>query len=130
MQNIKNLLNIKDKNIHILTNQELFKRINNINYKIVERILTYTPAYCTCCGIANHSHNDIIKWEFKRNCKVKIPKISNNTELQIRLELMKKQSEKDIAERTNVSVSKVDRILNDISSHTVLRHPTLPTTMN
>ena len=41
---------------------------------------------------------------------------------------MEKQSEKDIAKRMDVSV--VDRILNDISSHTVLRHPTLPRSMN
>ena len=56
--------------------------------------------------------------------------ISNNTELQIKLELMKKQSEKDIAERTGVSVSKINRVLNHISSHTVLRHENLPTNMN
>lgn len=43
---------------------------------------------------------------------------------------MKKQSEKDIAERTGVSVSKIDKVLNTISSHTVLRHPTLPKSMN
>lgn len=43
---------------------------------------------------------------------------------------MKKQSEKDIAERTGVSVSKIDKVLNNISSHTVLRHPTLPKYMN
>ena len=43
---------------------------------------------------------------------------------------MKKQSEKDIAERTSVSVSKVDRVLNEISSKTVLRHPYLPESMN
>lgn len=43
---------------------------------------------------------------------------------------MEKQSEKDIAKRMDVSVSVVDRILNDISSHTVLRHPTLPKSMN
>jgi transposase len=43
---------------------------------------------------------------------------------------MKKQSEKDIADRIGVSVSKVDRVLNEISSHTVLRHPTLPISMN
>lgn len=163
---ILNLLNIKDKNIYILANKENFKKINNINYKIVEAILTYTPTHCPCCGSINESHNDIIKWGFKRNCKVKIPNISNcksililhkqrffckrchntfiaetnlvdkyknisnNTELQIRLELMKKQSEKDIAERTNVSVSKVDRVLNEISSKTVLRHPSLPISMN
>ena len=56
--------------------------------------------------------------------------ISNNTNLQIRLELMEKQSEKDIAKRMDVSVSVIDRILNEISSHTVLRHPTLPKSMN
>ena len=52
--------------------------------------------------------------------------ISNNTELQIKLELMIKQSEKDISKRLDVSVSKIDRKLSEISSHTVLRHPTLP----
>lgn len=163
---ILNLLNIKDKNIYILTNNEIYKTIKGINYRIIEGILTYTPEYCSCCGVINDSYDDIIKWGYKRNCKVKIPNISNcksllilhkqrfyckhchntfiaetnfvdryknisnNTELQIRLELMKKQSEKDIAERTCVSVSKIDRVLNDISSHTVLRHPTLPTSMN
>ena len=30
----------------------------------------------------------------------------------------------------DVSVSVIDRILNEISSHTVLRHPTLPKSMN
>ena len=89
---------------------------------------------------------DIIKWGFRKNCKIKIPNISNcrsllilhkqrflckhcnntfiaetnlidryknisnNSELQIRLELMKKQSEKDISDRVNVSVSKIDRV--------------------
>lgn len=43
---------------------------------------------------------------------------------------MQKQSEKDIAKRMDVSVSVIDRILNEISSHTVLRHPTLPESMN
>ena len=43
---------------------------------------------------------------------------------------MKKQSEKDIAERTGVSVSKIDRVLNNISSHTILRHENLPINMN
>ena len=43
---------------------------------------------------------------------------------------MKKQSEKDIAKRFDVSVSKTNRNLNDISSHTVLRHEFLPTHMN
>ena len=162
---ILNLLNIKDKNIHIITECKE-NVIKNKNYKIIEGILTYNPQYCPCCGIVNKSTNDIIKWGFRKNCIVKIPRqgncltrlilhkqrffckhcnntfiaetnlvdknknISNNTNLQIKLELMQKQSEKDIAKRLDVSVSVVDRILNEISSHTVLRHPTLPNSMN
>lgn len=162
---ILNLLNIKDKNIFILNSIEE-KMIKNKNHKIIEGILTYTPKHCPCCGITNNSSDDIIKWGFRKNCKIKIPKISNcnsllilhkqrfyckhcnntfiaetelidrnknisnNTELQIRLELMKKQSEKDIAERVNVSVSKVDKVLDKISSHTLLRHEHLPSSMN
>ena len=162
---ILNLLNIEDKNIFILPNiQE--KIIKNKNYKIIEGILTYTPEFCPCCGCVNESHNDIIKWGYRKNCKIKIPKISNcfsllilhkqrflcrncnktfiaetslinrnknisnNTELQINLELMMKQSEKDISERLDVSVSKIDRKLTEISSHSVLRHSTLPKSMN
>ena len=162
---ILNLLNIEDKNIFILPNIEE-RLIKNKKYKIIEGFLTYIPDYCLCCGCLNESHNDIIKWGFRKNCKIKIPKISNcfsllilhkqrffckncsntfiaetslidrnknisnNTELQINLELMMKQSEKDIAKRLDISVSKVDRKLNDISSHTVLRHSTLPKSMN
>lgn len=162
---ILNLLNIKDPNIFILNNIEE-KVIKKKNYKVIEGILTYKPDFCPCCGIINQSDDDIIKWGFRKNCKVKIPNISNcrsllilhkqrfyckhcnntfiaetnlvdrnknisnNSELHIRLELMKKQSEKDIAERTSVSVSKVDRVLNEISSKTVLRHPYLPEFMN
>ena len=162
---ILNLLNIKDENIHIITECKE-NVIKNKNYKIIEGILTYNPQYCPCCGIVNKSTNDIIKWGFRKNCIVKIPRqgncltrlilhkqrffckhcnntfiaetnlvdknknISNNTNLQIKLELMQKQSEKDIAKRLDVSVSVVDRILNEISSHTVLRHPTLPNSMN
>ena len=162
---ILNLLNIKDPNIYILNNiQE--KIIKNKKYKLIEGILTYNPSHCPCCGVINESTADIIKWGFRKNCKIKIPKISNqlsllilhkqrffckhcentfiaetnivdrnknisnNTELQINLELMTKQSEKDIAKRLDVSVSKIDRKLNEISSHTVLRHECLPTSMN
>ena len=163
---ILNLLNIKDKNIFICSNIIEEKKIKDKNYKIIEGFLTYKPDYCPCCGCINQSHNDIIKWGFRKNCKIKIPKISNcysllilhkqrffckhcnntfiaetnlidrnknisnNTELQISLELMKKQSEKDIANRLDISVSKIDRKLNDISSHSVLRHSHLPKSMN
>lgn len=162
---ILNLLNIKDPNIYILKNIEE-KTIKNKYHKIIEGILTYNPKHCPCCGIINNSSNDIIKWGFRKNCKIKIPKISNcnsllilhkqrflckhcnntfiaetnlvdknknisnNSELLIRLELMKKQSEKDVANNVNVSVSKVDEVLHKISRHTVLRHECLPTSMN
>ena len=162
---ILNLLNFKDSNIYISNNiQE--KIIKNKNYKVIEGFLTYTPQYCPCCGIINKSTNDIIKWGYRKNCKIKIPKISNclsllilhkqrfyckhchntfvaetniidrnknisnNIELQINLELMHKQSEKDIAKRLDVSVSKIDRNLNKIASHTILRHEHLPINMN
>ena len=162
---ILNLLNIKDENINIFTERKE-KIIKGKNYKIIEGKLTYRPEYCPCCGIVNESTNDIIKWGFRKNCIIKIPKqgncltrlilhkqrffckhcnntfiaetslvdrnknISNNTNLQIRTELMEKQSEKDIAKRMDVSVSVIDRILNEISSHTVLRHSSLPKSMN
>ena len=162
---ILNLLNIKDNNIHIYEKIDE-KVIKGTNYKIIEGVLTYNPRYCPCCGVINESTNDIIKWGFRKNCIVKIPKISNckarlilhkqrflckhcgdtfiaetnlidrnknisnNTELQIVEELMLKQSEKDIANRLDVSVSKIDRKLNDISSHTVLKHSILPSSMN
>ena len=162
---ILDLLNIKDENIHIITESKV-QEIKGKNYKIIEGILTYNPEYCPRCGIINESTNDIIKWGFRKNCIVKIPKqgncltrlilhkqrffckhcnnsfiaetnfvdknknISYNTNLQIKLELMEKQSEKDIAKRMDVSVSTIDRILNNISSHTVLRHSSLPKSMN
>ena len=163
---ILNLLNFKDKNIYILQNSIKNKTIKGKNTKIIEGFLSYKPKCCPCCGVINESSSDIIKWGFRKNCKIKIPKISNcnsllilhkqrfyckhcnntfiaetnlidrnknisnNSELQIRLELMKKQSEKDIAERVNVSVSKVDHVLNEISKKTVLRHEHLPKQMN
>lgn len=163
---ILNLLNIEDNNIFINTNNIQNKTIKGKNYKIIEAFLTYFPAFCPNCGVINESSNDIIKWGFRKNCIVKIPKqgncltrlilhkqrfyckhchstfiaetslvnrnknISNNTELQINLELMEKQSEKDIAKRLDISVSKIDRKLNEISSHTVLRHSSLPKSMN
>ena len=125
---ILNLLNIKDENIYILTNNFQNKVIKGKNYKIIEGILTYNPDFCPKCGCINESHNDIIKWGFKRNCKVKIPKISNCYSLLILHKqrfLCKNCNNTFIAETTLI-----DRKLNEISSHTVLRHPILPESMN
>ena len=162
---ILNLLNIKDENIYIVKEikEEMIK---NKKYKIIEDFLSYKPEYCPHCGVVNESSNDIIKWGYRKNCKIRIPKqnncltrlilhkqrfyckhcnntfiaetslvnrnknISNNTELQIVEELTHKQSEKYISERTDISSSKVDRKISEISSHTVLRHFALPTSMN
>lgn len=55
--------------------------------------------------------------------------ISNNTELSIKLDLMNKISEKDIAKRHNVSHNKVNRMIHDLSNKKVLIG-TLPTIMN
>lgn len=163
---ILNLLNIEDKNIFILNNNIENKLIKGKKTKIVYGVLTYIPKNCPRCGTINESNSDIIKWGFKHNCKVKIPKISNvnsllllskqrfyckncnntfiaetslvnrncnisnNTNLLIRTELMTKSSEKDIAQRANVSTSSVEEVLHNISSKTVLRHDYLPKQMN
>ena len=74
---ILNLLNIEDKNIFIFSDSIRYESIRGKNYKIIEGILTYIPDSCPCCGCINQSHRDIIKWGFRKNCKIKIPKISN-----------------------------------------------------
>lgn len=162
----RKILNIKDENIYFFENCLEIKNINNVDTQVYKAILTYIPDSCPCCGIINYSHKDIIKWGFKHNCKVKLPKvsnfnvllilskqrfyckrcnntflastplvdkfhnISNNTDLTIKLDLMTKSSEKDIAKRNNVSVSKVNRILDSISKKTILPAPSLPKEMN
>lgn len=161
----KNILNIKDQNIYFYENCLKEETINNVVTKIFHGYLTYTPEYCDVCGVINEGHNDIIKWDWKRNCKIKIPKvsnyntillldkqrfyckhchctftartdvvgfrkqISNNTELSIKLDLINKSSEKDIAFRHNVSHNKVNRIMHELSRKTVLPG-TLPSIMN
>ena len=161
----KNILNIKDQNIYFYENCLKEKAINNVVTKIFHGYLTYIPEYCDVCGVINEGHNDIIKWDWKRNCKVKMPKvsnyntillldkqrfyckhchstftartnvvdfhkqISNNIELSIKVNLMDKISEKDIAKRYNVSHNKVNRIMHELSRKTVLPG-TLPTIMN
>lgn len=61
---ILNLLNIKDNNIYIFSDKLEKREIKGKSYKIVEGVLTYTPAFCTCCGVVNESSDDIIKWGF------------------------------------------------------------------
>ena len=154
----KLILNIKDKNIFFKENFLEIVNINNIETKVFHGYLTYTPEFCPKCGCINESSNDVIKWNWKRNCKIKITKacgynsllildkqrffckhcnktftastdvvdyhkqISNDTNLNIKLELMQKGSEKDIAKRNNVSTNHVNRILHQISEDKLVKN--------
>ena len=154
----KLILNIKDNNIYFNENCLEIVKINNIETKVFHGYLTYIPEFCPKCGCVNESSDDIIKWNWKRNCKIKITKtcgynsllildkqrffckrcnktftattdivdyhkqISNDTNLNIKLELMQKGSEKDIAKRNNVSSNHVNRILHEISEDKLVKN--------
>lgn len=154
----KLILNIKDNNIFFNENCLESKNINRKETKVFYGYLTYIPECCPKCGATNEGYNDVIKWNWKKNCKIKLPKISgyncllvldkqrflckhcnktftastdvvdyhkqisNNTNLNIKLELMKKGSEKDIAERNDVSSSHVNRILDEIAKDKLIKN--------
>lgn len=73
----KNILNIKDENIYFYENCLKTNTIKGAKTKVFHGYLTYNPPeFCPNCGCIN-DNNSIIKWAFKKNCKVKIPKVSN-----------------------------------------------------
>lgn len=154
----KLMLNIEDKNIYFNENCLEIVNIKGIKTKVFHGYLTYIPNYCPKCGCLNESFDDIIKWNWKRNCKIKVTKacsyntllmldkqrflckncnrtftastnvvdfhkqISNDTNLNIKLDLMEKGSEKDIAKRNNVSPNHVNRILDTISQDKLIKN--------
>ena len=74
----RNILNIKDKNIYFNENCLQVINIKGIETKVFHGILTYnSPSFCPICGCFNNNDNSIIKWSFKKNCKVKLDKVSN-----------------------------------------------------
>lgn len=73
----KKILNIEDENIYFYDNCLEIKEIKGIKTKLFHGYLTYTPEYCPRCGCVNKGFNDIIKWNFKRNCKIKVTKVAN-----------------------------------------------------
>lgn len=79
----KEILNIKDNSIYFYENFLETKVIKSKETKIFHAYLTYTPNYCKNCGCINEGFDGIIKWNFKRNCKIKIPKVSNYNALLI-----------------------------------------------
>ena len=74
----RNILNIKDENISFEQNCLEEININGCITKVFHGKLTYTPTICPKCGCIYESNPEtIIKYGFKKNCKVKIDKISN-----------------------------------------------------
>lgn len=73
----KDILNIKDENIYFYDNCLENIKIKDTVTKVFHGFITYTPYSCPKCGCLNEGFNDIIKWNWKRNCKIKIPKVSN-----------------------------------------------------
>ncbi len=57
---IKDLLNIKDKNIVIDTENIIVKKVKYIDTKFIYGKLTYNPKDCPCCGHVNESFNILI----------------------------------------------------------------------
>ena len=148
----KNLLNIKDQNVNLYENFLEIKKIKGVDTKIIHAYLTYEVHTCPICK----QNNSVIKWNWKRNCKVistkmanyntiilldkqrfkckhcnhtfiattplvdKFCNISNDTKKAIKLDLMDKISEKDIAKRNNVSHNSVNRIIDEMSRKKVL----------
>lgn len=147
---IKDILNIKDVNVHFYENFLEISEYKGVNTKIFHGYLTYNPSHCDRCGHINNGHEDIIAWGWKKNCKIKVTKvcgynalllldkrrfkcnhcgktfiartnvvefhkqISNDTKLNITLDLIHKGTEKDIARNNNVSTNTVNRILHNI----------------
>ena len=72
----KNILNIKDENIFFDENCLKICKFNNIVTKVIHGYLSYTTKYCDVCGCINENPNDIIKWDWKRNCKIRLPKVA------------------------------------------------------
>ena len=154
----KKILNIKDENIYFYEDCLEIKKIKGIQTKIFHGYLTYTPTYCPKCGCINRSFNDIIKWDFKKNCKIKLTKvsnyntlllldkqrffckhcnhtftastdivdfhkqISNDTRKSVILDLMTKDSEKNISFKNGISTNSTNRILHDISKDKLIKN--------
>lgn len=139
---IKNLLNIKDKNITFTENGISMENFKGVYSKIIHAKLSYSPDQCPHC----HG-KEIIKWGSKTsnirllkileyNSILRLQKqrfrckecgktfsaetdivdknccISNDVKLAITLKLQKNISEKDIASDFNVSPNTVNRIVN------------------
>lgn len=74
----RNILNIKYENIIFNENCLKEENIKGCLTKVFHGKLSYTPSHCPNCGcVYNLEQDNIIKYGFKKNCKVKIDKVSN-----------------------------------------------------
>ncbi|MEG0568865.1 MAG: transposase family protein, partial [Erysipelotrichales bacterium] len=79
---IKNLLNIKDKNIFLDDIPVLNMFIKGIDSKVVSGFLAYKPDVCPCCGTV---HPKLYSKGFSRPSYIRIPNVSNmNAYLRLR----------------------------------------------
>ena len=62
---ILNLLNIEDKNIKLMENFYHVETFENIQYKVIEGILSYEPPYCPRCGCIFNKEQTYEKNGFK-----------------------------------------------------------------
>lgn len=72
---IANLLGLSDKNLK-LTGEISSKLIKNINYRVIEGIITYKPKVCPHCGVVNENYS-IVK-NGSQKVKILLNRISNN----------------------------------------------------
>ena len=73
----RNILNIKDENIIFEENFLKEEKINGSTTKVFHGKLTYTPSHCPKCGcVYDIEQDNIIKYGLKKNCKIKIDKVS------------------------------------------------------
>ncbi len=73
---INNLLEIKDFNVILFENSYKEVKIKKTLTKCIHGKLTYIPLKCPCCNKNNNGYSDIIKYGYKKNCKIILPKVS------------------------------------------------------
>ena len=74
----RNILNIKDENITFEEDCLEIKKIKDKSIKVFHGKLSYTPEVCPNCGCLYESNPEtIIKYGFKKNCKIKTTRVGN-----------------------------------------------------
>ena len=74
----KKILNTENENVYFYENCLEIQEIKGIKTKTFQGYLTYTFEICPKCGCVNNGPENIIKLNFKQNCKIKITKARNH----------------------------------------------------